>query len=244
MDGCCVFSLSPALPPPPPTPPRDQTKDCFREPCYGLASSGKAVLCPDHKAEGMTEVCPQTCAVPGCGKVPGYGVDGKREVCRDHKKQSMTYAALTCERPLCNKNPSFAPRGETRRRFCKRHAEPGMVNVYYKYCDVGQCPERASFGGEGKLRCLKHCEPGMQPRNNICQVRGGGCTLQSSYGPEGAKPVMCTLHKVPGMVQVRLCACMHHKAGAACCKLAAALLCQCDAQDGTAICGIKTVENP
>lgn len=36
-------------------------------------------------------------------------------------------ATLTCESPLCNKNPSFGYRGQTRRRFCKRHAEPGMV---------------------------------------------------------------------------------------------------------------------
>lgn len=150
----------------------------------------------------MTEVRPRSCMVPGCGKIPSYGVDGKREVCRDHKAQGMTYAVLTCESPHCNKNPSFAPRGETRRRFCKRHAEPHMVNVYYKYCDVGQCPERAFFESGEKLRCLQHIEPGMKPRNNICQVLGGGCTRQSSYGPDGGKPVVCTIHKQPGMVQV------------------------------------------
>ena len=122
-------------------------------------------------------------------------------------------ATLTCESPLCNKNPSFGYRGETRRRFCKRHAEPGMLNVYYKYCDARvagagggqgrQCAERASFEGEGKLRCLEHREPGMRPRNNICQLEGGGCTRQSSYGIEGGKPVLCTLHREAGMVQVR-----------------------------------------
>lgn len=151
----------------------------------------------------MTLAYTQTCATPGCCKIPGYGVDGKRQVCRDHKTETMTCAALTCESPLCNKNPSFAPRGETRRRFCKRHAQPGMVNVYYKYCGVDRCPERASFEAGGKLRCLEHCEAGMKPRNNICRVAAGGCTRQSSYGMEGGKPVMCTLHKMPGMVQVR-----------------------------------------
>ena len=151
----------------------------------------------------MTEVRTQTCATPGCYKIPGYGVDGKRQVCRDHKTEGMTGAVLTCESPLCNKNPSFARRGEKRRRFCKRHAEPGMVNAYYKYCDVNQCPERASFGAGGKLRCLEHCEAGMKPRNNICRVEGGGCSRQSSYGPGGGKPVMCTQHKLPGMIQVR-----------------------------------------
>lgn len=117
-------------------------------------------------------------------------------------------AALTCESPLCNKNPSFGYRGETRRRFCKRHAEPGMLNMYYKYCDADaaggkRCPERASFEAGGRLRCLNHREPGMRPRNNICQLEGGGCTRQSSYGVEGGKPVLCTLHKEAGMVQVR-----------------------------------------
>lgn len=123
-------------------------------------------------------------------------------MCRDHKAKGMTYAALTCESPLCNKNPSFALRGETRRRFCKLHAEPHMVNVYYKYCGMAACPERASFENGDKLRCLAHIEAGMKPRNNICQVAGGGCTRQSSYGPDGGKPVVCTVHREPGMVQV------------------------------------------
>ncbi|CAN0396786.1 unnamed protein product, partial [Hapterophycus canaliculatus] len=113
-----------------------------------------------------------------------------------------------CEAPLCNKNPSFAHRGHARRRFCKHHAEPGMLNVYYKYCnalgDAGsQCAERASFESPGKLRCLQHREPGMRARKNICQVEGGGCARQSSYGTEGGKPILCTVHKKAGMVQVR-----------------------------------------
>lgn len=151
----------------------------------------------------MVEARPRTCMTPGCAKIPSYGVDGRRQVCRDHKGRGMSYAILTCESPLCNKNPSFAPRGETRRRFCKRHAGPDMVNVYYKYCDAERCGERASFEAGGRMSCLRHCEPGMKPRNNICQVEGGGCTRQSSYGPEGGRPVVCTVHKVPGMVQVR-----------------------------------------
>ncbi|CAM9652885.1 unnamed protein product, partial [Sphacelaria rigidula] len=53
-------------------------------------------------------------------------------MCRDHRGEGMTCNTLTCESPLCNKNPSFAARGDTRRRFCKRHAEPHMVNMYYK----------------------------------------------------------------------------------------------------------------
>lgn len=78
--------------------------------------------------------------------------------------------------------------------------------MYYRYCgaDGDQCPERASFEADGKLRCLQHREPGMRPRNKICQVEGGGCTRQSSFGVEGGKPVLCTVHKKPGMVQVRV----------------------------------------
>ncbi|CAM9438469.1 unnamed protein product [Ectocarpus fasciculatus] len=129
-------------------------------------------------------------------------VDGKRS----------TGASLTCESPLCNKTPSFAHRGQTRRRFCKRHALPGMRNVYYKYCDAdsGRCPERASYeSAAGGLRCLRHCEPEMRPRNNICQVEGGGCDRQSSFGVKGGKPTLCTLHKGAGMVQVRTKTCRH-----------------------------------
>ncbi|CAN0456395.1 unnamed protein product, partial [Ectocarpus sp. 12 AP-2014] len=126
--------------------------------------------------------------------------------------KKSTGALLTCESPLCNKTPSFAHRGQTRRRFCKRHAWPGMQNVYYKYCDAdsGRCPERASYESAGKLRCLEHCEPEMRPRNNICQVEGGGCDRQSSFGVKGGKPILCTLHKGAGMVQqVRTKTCRH-----------------------------------
>lgn len=178
-------------------------QDCFEEPTHGIPDSWKPAYCVKHKADGMVEVRDRRCQVPGCGKIPSYGASGKRQVCRDHKEPGMTYAVITCENPQCNKNPSFAARGETRRRFCKRHAQPGMVNVYYKYCGVDHCPQRASFELGDKLRCLAHCEPGMKPRNGICQVEGGLCTRQSSYGPEGGKPIVCTAHKKPGMVQVR-----------------------------------------
>ncbi|CAB1097034.1 unnamed protein product [Ectocarpus sp. CCAP 1310/34] len=125
--------------------------------------------------------------------------------------KKSTGALLTCESPLCNKTSSFAHRGQTRRRLCKRHAWPGMQNVYYKYCDAdsGRCPERASYESAGKLRCLEHCEPEMRPRNNICQVEGGGCDRQSSFGVKGGKPILCTLHKGAGMVQVRTKTCRH-----------------------------------
>lgn len=122
-----------------------------------------------------------------------------------HKRAAFSRSErVSCEMPLCNKNPSFAYMGEKRRRFCKHHAEPGMVNAYYKYCDAGQCRERATFeSSEGKVwRCLVHRESGMVPRSKICQVEGGGCARQSSYGPEGSRPVLCTIHKLPGMVQV------------------------------------------
>lgn len=131
---------------------------------------------------------------------------GSRRACGDTNKRaaSSSTGGVSCEMPFCNKNPSFAYMGEKRRRFCKRHAEPGMVNAYFKYCDVDQCRERATFeSGEGKVqRCLAHRESGMVPRSKICQVEGGGCARQSSYGPEGGRPVFCTTHKLPGMVQV------------------------------------------
>lgn len=125
-----------------------------------------------------------------------------RRACGDTNKSG----GVSCEMPLCNKNPSFSYLGEKRRRFCKRHTEPGMVNAYFKYCDVYQCRERATFeSGGGKVRrCLAHRESGMVPRSKICQVEGGGCARQSSYGPEGGRPVLCTIHKLPGMVQVEV----------------------------------------
>lgn len=163
----------------------------------GQGPSGISMFCVHHTTEDVGEVSPCTRADEN------DGAKRKRGGRQDCKKPGAAPATATCESPLCNKNPSFAPRGEGRRRFCKLHAKPGMVNVYYKYCDVNQCLERAYFKYRSKLRCLEHREPGMEPRNNICQLKGNGCTRQSSYGHEGGKPVMCTVHKEPGMVQVR-----------------------------------------
>lgn len=72
---------------------------------------------------------------------------------------------------------------------------------FRQYCDIGQCPERAAFEAGNELRCLAHKKPGMKPRRNICQVAGGGCTRQSSYGRDGGKPMVCTVHRERGMVQ-------------------------------------------
>ncbi|CAM9390857.1 unnamed protein product, partial [Scytosiphon promiscuus] len=175
------------------------------------AAAARAAATPEPVGMNVSRTAVETMLVGGGGGGGGGDGGGRPGESRDRKRDGTV---LTCESPRCNKNPSFANRGEKRRRFCKRHAEPGMLNVYYKYCDAlgdagRPCAERASYEASGKLRCLQHCEPGMRARNNICQVEGGGCTRQSSYGVEGGKPVLCTVHKKAGMVQVRTKTCKH-----------------------------------
>lgn len=177
-----------------------------RELLLGAPSLTRASLCSDNTAESIAEKGRQACTIGGSSKGPDDDANRQRTTTRTGNQSTlMISAAPTCESPLCSKTPSFAPRGESRRRFCKQHALPGMVNAYYKYCDMdGGCPKRASFQAKGKLRCLEHCLPGMRPMSNVCQVLGGGCSRQSSFGQKGGGPILCTVHKVAGMVQVPL----------------------------------------
>ncbi|CAM9272957.1 unnamed protein product [Choristocarpus tenellus] len=176
---------------------------CFKQPCYGDPAEGKPIVCAEHRVAGMEEVRTRKCMAEGCQKVPSWGINGKRTMCRLHKSEGMTYAILTCEYPQCTKNPSFAPRGETRRRFCKRHSEPEMVNVYYKYCDTEGCLERAVWSNSSSRACEAHRVPGMTGKSSTCQFEGETCSRLASYAFQGQKPRFCALHKTPEMVQTR-----------------------------------------
>ncbi|CAM9526826.1 unnamed protein product, partial [Discosporangium mesarthrocarpum] len=184
-------------------------EDCFKQPCYGDPALGKPTVCAEHRAPGMQEVRTRKCMAEGCNKVPSWGNDGKRLMCREHKQEGMVYTILTCEYPQCNKNPSFAPRGETRRRFCKRHSEPDMVNVYYKYCDTEGCHNRAVWSNSNQRACSTHRIPGMTGKTSTCQFAGTLCSRLASYAMPGDKARLCGEHKEPGMVQVRTRKCKH-----------------------------------
>jgi hypothetical protein len=174
---------------------------CVKQPCYGSPSDGRPIRCASHKEPGMKEMRSRKCAEEGCKRVPSYGFNNKRQCCRTHRAPGMTYCILTCENAACSKNPSFAFKGEKKRRFCKQHALPGMVNIYYKYCDTEGCVARyvAENPATSRKACKAHMEPDMvlkvqkvdapaPPREAKCEwvgctksVSGRGCHFCSQH---------------------------------------------------------------
>ena len=84
--------------------------------------------------------------------------------------------------------------------YCKKHAEPGMVDVVHKKCV--KCEKRPSFGIEGgsATHCAEHAEPGME---NVVSNRCIKCKTIASFGIEYGRPTHCKEHAEPGMEDVR-----------------------------------------
>jgi len=77
---------------------------------------------------------------------------------------------------------------ESKRGFLQKRERPSRLGAGY------------AASSTGSRACAE--------RNNICQLESGVCTRQSSYGVEGGKPVLCTLHKEAGRRgRIRCCRC-------------------------------------
>lgn len=45
---------------------------CYKSPYYGYEDAKRAVVCAEHKKEGMVNVTGRRCEVTGCKKLPYY----------------------------------------------------------------------------------------------------------------------------------------------------------------------------
>jgi hypothetical protein len=112
----------------------------------------------------------------------------------------------TCEKEGCNSTPGFNYKGETRRRFCEKHKEDGMVNVKTKSCIEENCSIIPSYNFEGEnkpLFCNIHKKEGMiNIRTKYCEK--DGCKLTASFNFENINtPKYCEKHKEPNMISVK-----------------------------------------
>jgi hypothetical protein len=110
----------------------------------------------------------------------------------------------TCEFLDCEKSPCFGIPGE-KGRFCKAHAEPGMIDVFNKRCEYLNCmvitPNFGMPGGKGRF-CKAHAEPGMVDVKTIfCIV--DDCKIQPCFNFPGDKPIYCKFHSKMGMIDVK-----------------------------------------
>ena len=113
----------------------------------------------------------------------------------------------------CKKRPTFNTEGETKGRFCSKHAEPGMVNVKDKTCEHVGCKTIPTFNTEGETTCRfcsKHAEPGMvNVRLKTCEHVG--CKKRPTFGFPGQDKLRCKSHIEPGMISNPKRKCVHDK---------------------------------
>ena len=121
----------------------------------------------------------------GCSTVPSYGypgTEGKRGTavrCSHHKLPGMVdVVSKTCNWPDCKSQASYGhltadgKRDSAARSRCRQHREAGMVDVINKTCVEDDCSTRPCYG-------FPSDEPGKR-----------------------GNPERCSLHKLPGMINV------------------------------------------
>ena len=98
-----------------------------------------------------------------------------------------------------------------RDRYCKLHAEDGMVNVRRKLCSNDSCTTIPSFNVEGSKTaayCKRHALDGMaNVRNKSCSH--DSCTKMPTHHLEGKVTAYCKKHADNGMLSVRAKRCIH-----------------------------------
>ncbi|AYV79139.1 MAG: hypothetical protein Faunusvirus3_19 [Faunusvirus sp.] len=109
----------------------------------------------------------------------------------------------------CDTIPSFALFGDTA-IYCKKHAEPNMVDVNNKHCI--KCDTQSSYGliGDVATHCKQHAEPDMI---NVVSKRCVLCDKHPTFGLIGDAPSCCSEHAKPNMIDVK------HKKCIACDKI-------------------------
>ena len=118
---------------------------------------------------------------------------------------------MGCGRDDCPvKYPVFNILGQSKGRFCKEHAEPGMVDVKNTRCHSAGCSIRPTFdvvGGKGRF-CKEHAEPGMvDVKNRRCEQ----CPTHARYGIPAKEASACARHVKAGMIVDPRRTCSHAK---------------------------------
>ena len=164
-----------------------------------------------HKEPSHINVLSIKCRAPQCTRQPLYGAPSVRVpiYCSQHRRLTdINVRSKKCEVAACTKQPSFGDpdRSPPLARFCFQHRpSPAFVNLVARVCEAEGCSSRPSFATrEGPVRwCAIHRPPdSVNLYSTKCKWEGG-CSSQASCGFPGEKRgVLCSAHKLPGMVRL------------------------------------------
>jgi hypothetical protein len=107
-----------------------------------------------------------------------------------------------CQKEGCNKQPTFNFEGEIQVKYCKEHAEDGMIDMKHKSCQKEGCNTRPSYGycGQVPIFCAKHRDLHTdknllykQPKRKCIGNDEEDCKSIAEYGK--TEPIHCLDHK-------------------------------------------------
>jgi len=106
----------------------------------------------------------------------------------------------------CGIRALFNFEGNTNGIYCKKHSEPGMIDVVHPRCKAEGCSTQPTFNFEGEtkgLYCSGCAEPGMiDVKNPRCKAEG--CSKRPNFNVEGkTKALYCSGCAEPGMIDVK-----------------------------------------
>jgi len=113
-------------------------------------------------------------------------------------ESSARVYAGDCAQLGCTTAPSYGTSGSKKRKFCKRHATEGMVNLASKRCGEFGCFKQASYGVKGTTKrefCVQHARAGMV---NVHWKRCSepGCGMQASHSVDNTRrKTVCGRHQ-------------------------------------------------
>lgn len=115
--------------------------------------------------------------------------------CKSHKKdEDINLRNRKCKAPGCLKQPSF---GTDKVEFCFEHSDPNFknlskINCKWEGCNTGRISKASGY-------CIKHSEGG-DPYKKKCEA--SNCDTRCSFGFPNEKPKRCSIHILPGMIDV------------------------------------------
>lgn len=184
---------------------------------YALKGTKVPILCAKHfKAKPDPENyfnCTRRRCVKCNEKTPSFNYPTEKigRYCSDCRLPAMVNVMKgTCESDGCSTRATFGVVGSPP-RFCARHAEKGMVDLYTKRCEQTGCARYAMYArafGESPRFCLEHgkiygCE--LDVKSKRCEFEG--CTAHACMGERNKSKKFCSVHSEKGMVNLKAALC-------------------------------------
>jgi hypothetical protein len=174
---------------------------CKKKPSFNFEGKHPAIMCFEHKENGMINVYSKLCEHPDCKKIPCFNNEGESKAifCGEHKEQNMVNVVdKRCEHGKCKKRPQFNVEGQTKGRFCLEHKTTDMIDVGHKFCNFSNCKTRVYYGycGSYPTHCAQHKLDYMitKPKRTCIGNDEEECKEMASYGK--SEPLHCEEHSL------------------------------------------------